>query len=92
MVKAELRIYLTDFLDAAFAAKNAKNRDFRGGKKLRTAAVYHAGINHDVALRNCQSGDVILAPLLDHHVIPEPACGYPGSCYEPKPGMLRDPG
>jgi hypothetical protein len=31
--------------------KTRKNRAFCGGKKRKSGAVYHAGINHDAALR-----------------------------------------
>ncbi len=92
MVKPKLELYLTDLFDAAFAGENAKNREFRGGEILSNARIYHAGIKHNTVLRNCLSGKVIPHPLLDHNVIPEAACGYPGSCYESKPEMLRDPG
>jgi len=44
--KCKLRL-----LNRAFADEIAKNRDFYGGEKSESGAVYHRGVYHDGALR-----------------------------------------
>ncbi len=51
MVNYELQTYLTDFQDARFAAWNAKNCAFCGGKILQSTPVYLVSINHAPAPR-----------------------------------------
>ncbi|MGO9986938.1 MAG: hypothetical protein ACLPIX_22360 [Rhodomicrobium sp.] len=50
MVNFEPEIYLTDFLNREFAAKNAKNPGFGGGKKWKLAFINRSSINQQGAL------------------------------------------
>jgi hypothetical protein len=51
MLNFELETYLTDCQESTFVGEIAKNHDFCGGKKKKSAPVYPTGINHAVALR-----------------------------------------
>jgi hypothetical protein len=49
-------------LNRTFAGENAKNRDFSGGEKLKTAAVYQPRVNHGAARMEIDALFTGLAP------------------------------
>jgi hypothetical protein len=46
MVNPRKILCLTGFLNRIFTGENAKNRDFYGEEKCKSASLYHFAINH----------------------------------------------